>query len=586
MKDRVNRILSNMTFRGKMLAVWLVAGIIPMVLVLFLFWGRVTGLVDYQNRYALRQNFEQTLLSVEDKVDNLREIATFLLADGTIQEAFRNNGWEKKTIDQYLEQYEAVETARRIFVDSNSVDEIVFYFNAENPIAGKSSGNKYRDISLLEQEAWCYSMLENNTSSSWGIIVTDPAAFMGDYFCYVHAVQDPADFGRTTGLICLGLELEKLEELLIPVLEEQYFYLRTAEGTVIGNDKDYRILETPQKEGRTSEGGIEYFYLMCEVDGTGMSLVSVIPEKVLTRQSAENLAVLLIVLLILMGAVFVGHMLLSNMLTKRVIQLAEACGNAEKGILTKVEDDLSADEIGILYRAYNQMTDRIEFLMEEQYRIGEEVKDAQLKALQAQINPHFLYNTLEMISWMVAREDKKIVQGIVRSLSKYYRSVLNRGRDEIRLQDEIQMGVAYMEIQGCRFKGKIRFTCETPDPLPDMEVPKLILQPLLENAIFHGITKKPEGRGNIWLKVYHEDEWIVLEVSDDGVGFCYDAERQETPGSRYGFGNIKKRIELFWKGKAALWVNSTPGIGTSIYIRMPVGQREQEEIDDGNMRES
>jgi len=232
------------------------------------------------------------------------------------------------------------------------------------------------------------------------------------------------------------------------------------------------------------------------------------------------------------------------------------------------------------------MTDKIEDLLKEQYRIGEEVKDAQLKALQAQISPHFLYNTLEMISWMAVREDKKSVQNIVRSLSIYYKSVLNKGRDEIHLWDEIRMGISYMEIQSCRFKGKINFRSDTDDLIPDIIVPKLILQPLLENAIFHGVTKKPERRGNIWMRAHRADGQIVLEISDDGVGFKWDESMEENNlkstqaepeygnmrtemGSKYGLANIEKRIELFWRQRAKMIVESTPGIGTSVYILIP-----------------
>lgn len=556
---------SGLTFRKKIYLTWLLAGVVPMILIMAVFIYRVMTFSEYQSRYALEKNFEQSCQAIEDKVESMEEIARFLLADGEIQEAFRKQDVRAKSLN-YLEQYESVEETRRIFVDSNSVDEIVFYLDPELPMVGKSSGNKYRRLDILEQEEWCRLMLEGGTYARWDIITCDAACFMENYFSYIHVIQDSEDFGQATGLVCLGLKLDELKKLLVPVMEEQLLYLVTADGAVVGGSPEKVILPAQAVEEK-------YFCLSKEIDSTGVTLMSVIPKSVLKRQTVKSIAGVAAALLFLLGFVSLVYGKMSGQLTVRIDRLAEVCRKSEDGMFIKVEVNGDRDEISTLCRAYNQMTDRIQELLQEQYRIGEEVKDAQLKALQAQINPHFLYNTLEMVSWMAAREDKRSVQNIVRNLSRYYKSVLNKGKDEINIWDEIHMSMAYMEIQSCRFKGKICFSSEVDETIPDFPVPKLILQPLLENAIFHGIQKKPEGRGNIWLKAYRQESRIVLEVSDDGVGFRNEP-RQETGGnrgSRYGLTNVCRRIELFWGLRAQMKVESTPGIGTSIYILIAEG---------------
>lgn len=564
MNNIVRNNLSGLTFRKKIYLVWLMAGVVPMVLVITAFINRVMVLVEYQNRYALEKNFEQSCQAIEDKAENMEEIARFLLADGKVQEAFRRQNAGIDDFD-YLEQYENVEETRRIFVDSSSVDEIVFYLDPALPMVGKSSGNKYRNLNILEQEAWCYSMLTDGEYAKWGIIMNDPAGFMADYFCYVHVIQDSEDFGSVTGFVCIGLRLDALEKLLVPVLEEQYLCLVTADGTAVSG--------TSHEEAFSMQDQETYYYLSKEIDSTGIMLVSAIPRSVLKRQTIKSIAGLAAALLILLGIVSLIYGKMSNRLTERIDHLAAVCRKSENGVLEKVQVNGDKDEVSVLCRAYNQMTDKIQELLKEQYRVGEEVKDAQLKALQAQINPHFLYNTLEMVSWMAAREDKKSVQSIVRNLSRYYKSVLNKGKDEINIWDEIHMSIAYMEIQSCRFKGKIQFSSEVDETIPNISVPKLILQPLLENAIFHGIQKKPEGRGSIWLKAYRQGKNYVLEVSDNGAGFRIgagvEADTDTAQGSRYGLTNIRRRIDLFWESQAEMKVESTPGIGTSVYILIP-----------------
>lgn len=574
--SRLRRRFADMTFQKKMLLLWLLIGVIPILLLMAVFIVRVSRLMEYQNQYALRQNFEQTHQSITNMVEGMEETASFLLADGNVQSAFsrRNASLSDR---EYLGEYENIEESRRIFVDSTSVDEIVFYLDPALPMVGSSAGNKYRDISLISGEEWCCFLLEGGGFSDWGIIKTDPVGFMENYLCYVHVIQDAEDYVALTGLICLGIELDTFEELLMPIMEGQSLYLETSRGIAASSDPSITSFGTVEKEGNIRKEGTEWYYLSGEIGNTGMTLVSAIPEAILSRQIMRSLSGLAAVMLILLGIICILYLKISRRLTERIISLAEICRKSENGVLEKVPDDGRKDEIGVLCRSYNRMTDRIDELLVEQYRIGEEVKDAQLKALQAQINPHFLYNTLEMVSWMAAREDKKGVQNIVRSLSRYYKTVLNKGKDELDIWDEIRMGISYMEIQSFRFKGKINFVSETDETIPEVMVPKLILQPLLENAIFHGINKKPEGRGNIWMRAYREEGWIVLEVSDDGVGFRYEKEedsaassrQEEHIGSKYGLTNVERRIGLFWKREASLQVESTPGIGTSVYIRIP-----------------
>lgn len=580
------RMFRNISFRGKLLMI-LFLGFFPAVIGLILFYRQLSDMVSFQNEYAMKQNFQQVYQSIDNQMNNMVEVATFLLADDAVHEVFQRKN-SAVDIEESMRQYLLVEETRRIFVDSDSVDDIVFYLDSSFPMVGKSAGNSYRDISIISGQNWCSEMESGKRSSYWGSLNCDSDIRSERYISFLHTITDADDYSVINGVLSVNLEKSKLSTLMIPVFEEQMFFIQTDEEFLLGTNPEWeQRIPISGSEEMISLGDQEYYCFSKQFGDSGFLLVSCIPKEVLAEQTIESIYGFLIVLIGVVLVISVAYMSLAERLSRRIFQLAEACRKSENGELIKAKEDASLDEIGVLSRSYNSMIDRIEELLKEQFRIGEEIKDAQLKALQAQINPHFLYNTLEMISWMIAKEDKKSAQGIIRSLTRYYKSVLNKGKDEIELLDEIRMSEAYMEIQSCRFKGKIRFQCEVDPSIESFMVPKLILQPLLENAIFHGIGKKESGRGTIWLRVYQESRLVVIEVSDDGVGFRYERQAEAPalsesdnekvhPGSKYGLNNIRQRVMLFFGTGADVRVESTPGIGTSVYILIPQGGKETE----------
>ena len=238
----------------------------------------------------------------------------------------------------------------------------------------------------------------------------------------------------------------------------------------------------------------------------------------------------------------------------------------------------------VLHADWRRAPDLQRFFDDIEKRLhGEEItrlqqKQAEYLALQNQINPHFLYNALEAIRSDALLADCTEIAETTEALATFFRYTISNVQEYVTFSDELDNAENYFTIQRCRFGDKLSMELEMEnEALLEARMPKLILQPLLENAIFHGINKKPEGRGNIWMRAYREEGWIILEVSDDGVGFRYEREedsaassgREEQAGSKYGLANVERRIGLFWKHEASLVVESTPGIGTSVYIRIP-----------------
>ena len=230
------------------------------------------------------------------------------------------------------------------------------------------------------------------------------------------------------------------------------------------------------------------------------------------------------------------------------------------------------DEVGKLGREYKEMRREIDELIQQKYESGIAIKDAELKALQAQINPHFLYNTLDLINWEAMERDAPEIGELVQMLARYYKSVLRKGFDTVSLRHEIEHIVTYVKIQNFRFDGRIHLTVEIPEELMDKKMLKLTLQPIVENSISHGISADEEGEESITVRARVEEEDLIIEVEDDGKGMTKEQLENilkvDENNSHYAVFNIHDRIRLKYGEGYGLRYESTVGKGTIVTIRI------------------
>jgi two-component system sensor histidine kinase YesM len=251
----------------------------------------------------------------------------------------------------------------------------------------------------------------------------------------------------------------------------------------------------------------------------------------------------------------------------------------------------NVDEITELGLSFNIMIGKIRELLDSKIKEQEELKKAELRALQAQINPHFLYNTLDTIIWMAESKKTNQVIEIVSALSKFFRISLSKGRDWITIAEEIERTRSYLTIQKMRYRDILDFKIEVDERVTDNTILKLILQPLVENALYHGIKNKRQG-GTIHVraKLNNENE-VLLEVEDDGIGFTAEKLAQlqaelETESdnirmeSGFGIGNVNNRIRLYYGKQYGLSVRSEYNTGTCVTLVIPAKKDNGTQNDD------
>lgn len=283
--------------------------------------------------------------------------------------------------------------------------------------------------------------------------------------------------------------------------------------------------------------------------------------------------ILLVLLMAMMLAVV--NRIASQGISRPVLRLNESVREYEAGEKPEIYIG-GPQEIRHLGHSIQKSYEQIEDLMRKIVLEQNERRKSELDALQSQINPHFLYNTLESITWMVEGEKNDEAVFMISQLARLFRISLSKGRTIIRIRDEVQHARSYMNIQKIRYKNTFSIDFEIDPAIEDYSTVKLILQPLLENAINYGVSGMDDC-GEILVKGRREGDDILLTVEDNGIGMSEeetrlvltDSDRVHKHGSGVGLVNVNRRIQIYFGSEYGLFIESEPDEGTKVLIRIP-----------------
>jgi two-component system sensor histidine kinase YesM len=300
------------------------------------------------------------------------------------------------------------------------------------------------------------------------------------------------------------------------------------------------------------------------------------------QRFTQLVLIYLILLPLVMGFSFVAAWIISASIYIPIKKLHDVTTTITKNDLQALMTSSNVDEITELGMSFNIMIGKIRQLLDAKIKEQENLKKAELRALQAQINPHFLYNTLDTIVWMAESNQSGQVIEIVRALSSFFRIALSKGRDWITIRQELEHVRSYLTIQKMRYRDILDFKIEVDDAILDGTILKLTLQPLVENALYHGIKNKREG-GMITVRARcAADDLVLLEVQDDGVGLTpyklariQEAMNDDTDDfsfkeSGFGLENVHKRIKLYYGKQYGLTIHSRYQEGTRVTVAIPL----------------
>ena len=411
----------------------------------------------------------------------------------------------------------------------------------------------------------------------------------------VRAVKDP-ETGELLGVVIADMLTQAIEERIRDVTlgKSGYVFVQDSAGEIVYapvNDTVYRIRAEwlTQAPGIHVIDGQRYQLLCAHSDVTQWNTVGMFPLGETPEQMASLRSFTVIAASVFIVLATVVSLRFSASFVGPISKLRRLMSEAESGNL-----DVSFDtrgyfgEIRQLGGSFNSMMDKIRGLLQMVYKEQRDKREAEIRTLQAQINPHFLYNTLDTIHWMAEEHQAMDIVKLVSALTKLFRISLSRGREVISLAEEMEHVRSYLYIQKVRYEDKLHYRIDVPEALLRLRVNKLILQPLVENAIYHGIKQK-RGEGHIQLSGERRGDTLVLRVADDGAGMSPEKcarlnEELRDGGGRvrdhgYGIFNVNDRIRLSYGREYGLHYRINEYGGITVELVCPAVPRSEAETE-------
>ncbi|GMK45939.1 sensor histidine kinase YesM [Paenibacillus glycanilyticus] len=396
--------------------------------------------------------------------------------------------------------------------------------------------------------------------------------------------------GSPTGIVAVSVDESSLNDLYSSALDKaQEIEIVDANGRIISSGhKDqireslasrpyyYKIRDYDSGYFRAEEGGKEQLISFQTIGKTNWKLISYTPTA--TVLSSIN-QLQTIVILVFAGVVLLAYAssyFMARRLAVPIKRLYNHFGRVELGDLSVRLPVNSEDEIGHLTRKFNRMLERIQELLENIRLEQERKRHAELQALQSQINPHFLYNTLASIRFMLVKHKPETIDSVIVALVKLLKQSISKQDELIPIGEELEMVRNYLYIQQIRQGDRMEVRYELEEELYEYKTIKLILQPLIENAIFHGLERKGEGQRQLIVRGYMERTDICFEIEDNGVGMDLGdmeskaaGEQDEKLVHRGGYRNVHERLQLNFGENYGISVQSQAGAGTTVLVRIP-----------------
>ena len=397
-----------------------------------------------------------------------------------------------------------------------------------------------------------------------------------------YPLYDTRRVSDARGLLCMNFDDPVVQRML--AVENS-----SAETRVVDTDGMILLSKDKQETGRyvnyidEMENGIQIFsqngnmYVCQKIKNWNYYVVSSISSYKLMESGFRTMVVVILVLIIVLIAVSVIIRVLIKKMYQPLNKVVSKMDHVATGSLrTRINVENMGEDFTKLAVGFNSMMDEIEVLMEQVKLEQHQLEQIRFNALQSQIQPHFLYNTLECIHWQAMAEGNKEISTMVKALAKYYRICLSKGHDVITIREEVEHIRNYMIIQNMRYDNIIGSEIVVESQVEESLIPKLTLQPLVENSIYHGMKVKEGKTGTLYLTAYKEGDEVVIKVSDTGTGMSLEQiDEMNEQLSRYedsfGYGvrNVNKRIELLFGEGYGLHYQKNDSGGVTVVIHLP-----------------
>ena len=538
---------------------------------LFLLWSTFFFLSLYVSsmKQAAKTSSEQAVVQASNAISNyigdMQEIMSL------IEQNLTENGRET---EQTLEMLCSVRSDLAAIYIYNDRGELVDSHTGTHEL----KEHYLKDLSYISLDSYRPGML----------YLSEPhvESLLQDYYPWVVSVlQEITGADGQKVRVVIDIRFSKISDYVdnVGIGQHGYCFITDSNGEIIYHPQQqllYSGLKTESAENfdLSSDGSFETDELICSVrslDNCDWKVVGVsyISEMV-TAKEMELLGNICVMLTIIMGLTMIVSFLVSRLVTKPIQRLIRAMQEFEKDAAGYVYRPVEGTtEIEALSQSYEHMVGKIQNLMNQVRQEEISLRKTELKALQAQINPHFLYNTLDAIGWLCEEERCQDAVEMVNALAKLFRISISKGHELITIEKEVEHARSYLKIQNFRYKNQFSYDFQIEEECLRYYCNKITLQPIIENAIYHGLDRMVD-EGHIQIRIYSEGEDVIFCVEDNGVGMTEEQCRSilhKEPGDNSGIGikNVNDRIKIYFGKEYGLSIESELDEGTIVTIRMP-----------------
>lgn len=598
----VNKI--NVSIRMKIVVIFVLSSIIPLGLlgaISYITYFKSIQETVSKNTSEIADQLNRNLELFFDNINTILDIGNKTVFIQYLDEKDPDKKYEyAKEIGVQFGMYKRVYNFETVVLDvniiglkGNSISDrkgVYYYLGGlkENPVFKKAAAEPDK-LHILD---------EKNESLNFRRITTDSDSILS----VAKIVQRPLT-KEVKGLILVDIDRTVIENICsnIKLGDTGKFFVVNQDGDFIYNPAihNYKMTRTIEKNilskiNNNSTGYFiqeidkkEYYVVYNTLQMPGWKIIGIVKLKEIMSTAYEVKKWTIIIEIGLIVAVMFLFLLITNTMTIPIRDLRNKMKMVESGNLDVEAQFKSNDEISDLSKGFNKMIIKIKELMEKERKYQENLKKSEFKALQAQVNPHFLYNTLDAIVWTAEAGNKEEVVNIAKYLSDFFRVALSKGKEWILIKEELLHVGSYLSIQKVRYRDILEYSIDIDPDLMNMRILKLTLQPIVENALYHGLKNK-RGGGYIRISGKKLDrENLVFEISDNGIGMPANElsklireinKPQSKIDMKTGFGlkNINQRIKLYYGSQYGITVISEFMNGTTIRVIIPIVKKKSD----------
>lgn len=587
------QLTNNLKLKHKLFALFVLVVLIPILII-------GGGITYYFSKEATDRAISQASNDVQKIKNQLASlfrvpisISNTLMVDKALKKVVTTNYTNVSELTNAYLDYKEFPNYKRLY---REITGIRFYVN--NPTLINNTEIIPTNPSIVSQN-WYKSVMDRREMGWFYVRSSEDTSI--DSLSLVRQLSFP-DY-RVNGVIMISLKQEELNRLLLQeqfdtiIMDEQGYVVAAKNKEWVGlkqNQLHYGIDLSKQKIGVHQleiEGKSSYMFVEQLIPGyslNGLKIISFFNTSSIIKESRKvSLFGLVLILLVLIIATFFVYTV-SFLTSNRLLRLSRHLNRLALGDLSVVSRIDGNDEIGQLSRQFNYMVHNINALMQQVVEKTEQnnklelaQREIKLKMMASQINPHFLFNALESIRMSAHIKGEKEIANVVRLLGKLMRKNLEIGREHAPLKEEIEMINSYLQIQKFRYEERLNFELDVDPALLNMLLPPLAIQPLVENAVVHGLENKPEGV-TVKLQILADPDIVTVKVSDDGLGITPErleevqqliTDQEEPTRSRIGLRNVNQRLVMCYGEQAGLQIWSVYGKGTEILFNIPRSEK-------------